>query len=344
MAVRVDGREVVEVDPRERKFYTWRIDQGRQTKHKYAAEKGPLFPTPDGQGYLIGLEKGTVVLWDSQQAKRIGRVATGAKNVEAIASSPGGRFIVIGDSQGRIRIADWRTGGTVLTLMGHTGPVRAFAFSADGRYMASASDDTSVFVWRFPYARLRREVTFAFRKSKARKGMKPALEDLGHPDPLRWCTAFDELAAMGDAAVPALQEAYPPEQSDVSGDPQGLLEALDDPGFEVRLDARKRLARAWPQQRLWVQRKLAEPAKLSLDARVALEKLWQNADPAYMNAERGRTRAVLLLLEMPPSKAVLEALGRYARGPASSYAAERARLRLSAQAKAPKKSTPERSE
>jgi pre-mRNA-processing factor 19 len=46
-----------------------------------------------------------------------------------------------GTSTAKVRVWDMKSLGNVATFDGHTGPVRSLAFSENGFYMASASDD-----------------------------------------------------------------------------------------------------------------------------------------------------------------------------------------------------------
>jgi WD40 repeat protein len=54
--------------------------------------------------------------------------------------------MVTAGADGAVRVRDARTGRLLRALAAHDGPATALAFSADGRTLASASEDT-VALW-----------------------------------------------------------------------------------------------------------------------------------------------------------------------------------------------------
>ena len=46
-----------------------------------------------------------------------------------------------------VRVYDWSKRKALHTFMGHAGPVTALRFSADGKYLATGAEDSSVLVW-----------------------------------------------------------------------------------------------------------------------------------------------------------------------------------------------------
>jgi WD40 repeat protein len=46
-----------------------------------------------------------------------------------------------------VRVYDWPEGKPLKTFLGHRGPVSAQRFSADGNFLATGSQDTSVLLW-----------------------------------------------------------------------------------------------------------------------------------------------------------------------------------------------------
>ena len=67
--------------------------------------------------------------------------------VYSLAFSPNGKYLVTGDSDGRVQIWNAFTGRELLTLLGHSNSVRSVAWSRDGLTLASGSLDNTVKLW-----------------------------------------------------------------------------------------------------------------------------------------------------------------------------------------------------
>jgi WD40 repeat protein len=59
-------------------------------------------------------------------------------------------MLCVGGEDNTITCWNPRTGEKVATLTGHQGDVMDLAITPDGRLMVSASDDTSLLVWKTP--------------------------------------------------------------------------------------------------------------------------------------------------------------------------------------------------
>ncbi|MGD1929847.1 MAG: NACHT domain-containing protein [Leptolyngbyaceae cyanobacterium] len=68
-------------------------------------------------------------------------------NVNAVAFSPGGNQLAIGDGKGTVQVWDVATGQVVWLRSDHENLVRSVAFSPDGATLASGSDDKTVKLW-----------------------------------------------------------------------------------------------------------------------------------------------------------------------------------------------------
>lgn len=68
--------------------------------------------------------------------------------ISAVAFSPDGRLLALGDAQGQLHL--WRLSDLqpCLTLSSHVGWVQALCFNADGTLLISAGDDHVIHVWR----------------------------------------------------------------------------------------------------------------------------------------------------------------------------------------------------
>ena len=69
------------------------------------------------------------------------------KQVRAVAFSPDGRSIVVGDDTGAFQLWDAKTLKRVRRIAGHRDIVTILLFSVDSRFLASVSHDTTILVW-----------------------------------------------------------------------------------------------------------------------------------------------------------------------------------------------------
>lgn len=104
----------------------------------------------DAPVIVAGATRGTTRVWDA---------AAGALKMEiphpseTVALSPDGRVAATGHADGRVRLWDVAAGALTGELAGHTGPIAALTFSADGTRLVSAAED-DVASWRVAEAAL----------------------------------------------------------------------------------------------------------------------------------------------------------------------------------------------
>jgi WD40 repeat protein len=77
--------------------------------------------------------------WDSTSGRQVTISPDGKRLAIGVVSQP---FTTYG-----VRIYDWPKRKALHTFVGHAGPVTALRFSADSKYLATGSEDTSVLLW-----------------------------------------------------------------------------------------------------------------------------------------------------------------------------------------------------
>jgi len=112
---------------------------------RFALEKQDLSETviPDVNFGLASLSNVNLTganLTDTFFAKALG-------SVYSLAHSPDGKYLVTGDSNGRVQIWNAVTGREILTFVGHSNCVNSVAWSGDGLTLASGSLDKTVKLW-----------------------------------------------------------------------------------------------------------------------------------------------------------------------------------------------------
>jgi DNA-binding SARP family transcriptional activator/WD40 repeat protein len=129
------------------KLLIWDLAGARRLGRPFkAGQETPELPryalSPDGRVLAIGQPDGTVALIDSETLRPSSEFRVVPKGpVRGMGYVPHARLLVVGGDGGFLALVDPRRGQIVEHLPGHRDSVFTPSFSADGRLMATASDD-----------------------------------------------------------------------------------------------------------------------------------------------------------------------------------------------------------
>ena len=109
--------------------------------------------SPNGKMLATASGDRTVKLWDVASGQRLDTFFQPAKEQTTLAFSPNGQFIVAGGVDCRVRV--WQISETgregtnpiLYARFAHEGPILKVVFSADGKLLASSSEDRRVKIW-----------------------------------------------------------------------------------------------------------------------------------------------------------------------------------------------------
>lgn len=152
-------------------------------------------------------------------------------SLQTLAMSPDRRLIALARrDHGDIEIWDTASGTRRGILTGHEGAVTDLAFSRDGRYLASASDDTTVLVWD-----LNRPLHAAdFSDELAEADVAASWRTLAEPDAARADTVIWRLVKAKAQSTAFLKLHLRPQLPPNPNRVKQLLDDLDSPDFKTR--------------------------------------------------------------------------------------------------------------
>jgi len=305
----------------------WDTATGRKRASLPAPDDMPLAAlafAPDRRSLALEKSDGSVVLWELATCKER-RIFTAKKAFLAlpvtefsfitayqhapsanVAFSPKGDVLVYGAPDGVIHVWQVQTGQELVSFHGHSGVINAFAFSADGKTLASASADTTVLTWDLTAALAKPLPQRVFNDAE----LKMRWDMLASDDAQTAFTAVCELAAAPSDAMAMLNQHLKPASPPESKQAAKLIAELGDDSFKVRQQAMAGLVQQKAQVVPFLDKALA--AKPSLELKLRLEQVRDQLTGMRVPAEDLRMYRAIEVLERistPEARQILERLG-----------------------------------
>jgi WD40 repeat protein len=140
-----DGSRVVAASNRDTTARVWALGGVPEIARTTGRSLGSPVLSPDGTR-CVYISTGKPILWDVCTGSVIAELGGSTESAKRMAFSPDGGLIGIG-YQDMACVFDGNTGALMAKLVGHTGQINSIAWHPGGRYLLSASDDTTARIW-----------------------------------------------------------------------------------------------------------------------------------------------------------------------------------------------------
>jgi len=165
VAFSADGKFALTSGSLDKTARLWRVATGKELRRfEHAAELTSAAISPDGQQVLTGSEDNIARLWDVASGREIRRLEGHASAVHAVSFSSNGKLALtgsgdawtwsdgervrVGSDDNSARLWDVRTGSELRRFEGHSGGLKAVAFSPDDRLVVTGSEmDSTARLW-----------------------------------------------------------------------------------------------------------------------------------------------------------------------------------------------------
>jgi WD40 repeat protein/serine/threonine protein kinase len=129
----------------------WDVTAGRQiTLLRHGGNVSGIAFSADGRRLASGSSNRTVKMWDAESGQLLETLPDPTGAVQSVSFHPtDDRLLAWGSRDATVKVGNWRT-KQIRTLHGHTSWVESVAFTPDGEWIASASLDGTVKIWRRP--------------------------------------------------------------------------------------------------------------------------------------------------------------------------------------------------
>lgn len=119
----------------------------RSLEREFDADPSSLTFSPDGAYLILGLEDGTVEVFDNDSDQLRFRLDSGGGVAKCVGISQDGTMLAVGTQDAAVHLWEFGTGRKLTTLRGHDAAVSRVTFDPSGDRLASADARGRVLIW-----------------------------------------------------------------------------------------------------------------------------------------------------------------------------------------------------